>query len=135
MAEQENKQNEAKKEIEASKNLGSLGKEERIRKVAPLYYLRPDIRKAMFEFSKNRECVPRYFEGFGKRPDAFQYVSDIIELMKKGATSFHCSEELWKEPLELTTNMKPEELASLRVGWDLIIDIDCPYIEYSKKAT
>ena len=70
MAEQENKQNEAKKEIEASKNLGSLGKEERIRKVAPLYYLRPDIRKAMFEFSKNRECVPRYFEGFGKRPDA-----------------------------------------------------------------
>lgn len=109
-------------------------KEERVRKIAIAYYFQPEIRKAIFEFSKNRECVPRYFEGFGKRPDAFQYDSDIIELVKKGATSFHCSEEIWKDPLELSTNMRPEELSKIRIGWDLLIDIDCKYPEYSKKG-
>jgi len=109
-------------------------KEQRIRKIAQFYYSRADIRKAMFEFSKNRECVPRYFDGFGKRPDAFQYDSDVLELARKGATSFHCSEEIWAEPLELSTNMKEEEIKKLRTGWDLLIDIDCKYIEYSKKA-
>jgi len=109
-------------------------KEERIRKILMSYYSRSDVRKAMFEFSKNRECVPRYFEGFGTRPDAFQFDSDILELAKKGATSFHCSEELWRDPLELSTNMTPEEFGNLRTGWDLLIDIDCPYLEYSKKA-
>jgi DNA-directed RNA polymerase subunit RPC12/RpoP len=109
-------------------------KEERVRRICLAYYARADIRKAMFEFSKHRECVPRYFEGFGKRPDSFQYDSDILELAKKGATSFHCSEELWKDPLELSTELKEEEIKKLRVGWDLLIDIDCKYIEYSKKA-
>jgi len=73
-------------------------KEQRIRKITHLYYSRPDVQKVLFEFSKNREICPRYFEGFGKRPDSFQYPSDIFELVKKGATSFHCSEELWKDP-------------------------------------
>ena len=31
-------------------------KEERIRKIAPFYYSRADIRKAIFEFSKNLTC-------------------------------------------------------------------------------
>ena len=42
-------------------------KEKRIRDITLVYYSREDIRKAMFQFSKNRECIPRYFEGFGKR--------------------------------------------------------------------
>ncbi|MDP1729418.1 MAG: hypothetical protein Q8L27_04405 [archaeon] len=109
-------------------------KEERIRKIAQFYYSRSDIRKVMFDFSKNRECVPRYFEGFGKRPDAFQFDSDIIELAKSGATSFHCSEEIWQDPLEIATGLKDEEIKKLRTGWDLLIDIDCKYLEYSKKA-
>jgi DNA-directed RNA polymerase subunit RPC12/RpoP len=109
-------------------------KEERIRKVAISYYSRSDIRKAIFEFSKNRECVPRYFEGFGKRPDSFQFDSDILELAKRGATSFHGSEEIWSEPLEIATGMSEAELNKLRTGWDLLIDIDCKYLEYSKKA-
>jgi len=107
-------------------------KEERIRKIALFYYSRPDIRKNILEFSKNRECVPRYFEGFGKRPDGFQYDSDIPELAKKGATSFHCSEELWSDPLNLSTEMNQEELKNLRIGWDLLIDVDSPYFDYSK---
>jgi len=46
-------------------------KEQRIRKITHLYYSNPEIKKAIFEFSKNREISPRYFEGFGKRPDSF----------------------------------------------------------------
>jgi len=107
-------------------------KEERIRKICLLYYSRPDIRKAMFEFSKHRECVPRYFEGFGKRPDAFQFDSDVLELAKKGATSFHCSEEIWQDPLELSTDNKPEDIKNNRIGWDLLIDVDSKYLDYSK---
>jgi DNA primase catalytic subunit len=106
--------------------------EERIRKICLLYYSRPDIRKAMYDFSKNRECVPRYFEGFGKRPDSFQYDSDILELAKKGATSFHSSEELWEDPLQISTELKENEIKALRQGWDLLIDIDSKYLDYSK---
>ena len=64
--------------------------EKRIREITLAYYSMPEIRKAMYEFSKNRECIPRYFEGFGKRPDNFQYETDILEQVRKGATSFHC---------------------------------------------
>ncbi|MEK6842568.1 MAG: DNA primase small subunit domain-containing protein [Nanoarchaeota archaeon] len=109
-------------------------KEEKIRKITSLYYSKPEVQKAIFSFSKNREVVPRYFEGFGKRPDSFQYESDIFELVKKGATSFHCSEELWKDPLKLSTSLKKEQVNQLRIGWDLLIDIDCKYFDFSKKA-
>jgi len=110
-------------------------KEQRIRKITQLYYSRPDIQKAIFEFSKNREVVPRYFEGFGKRPDSLQYPGDVFQLVKKRATSFHCSEELWRDPLELSTDLNESELNNLRVGWDLLIDIDSKYLDYSKIAT
>lgn len=109
-------------------------KEQRVRKIAQLYYSRADVRKAMLEFSKHRECVPRYFEGFGKRPDTFQYESDIMEFAKKGATSFHCSEEIWRDPMELSIGMNEKQLTELRKGWDLLIDLDCKYPEFSKKA-
>src|SRR3989338_7002432 len=92
-------------------------KEQRVRNITSLYYSRPDIQKAIFEFSKNREVCPRYFEGFGKRPDSLQYPRDVFELVKKGATSFHCSEEIWSDPLQIETGMKEEKLNSLRIGW------------------
>jgi hypothetical protein len=107
-------------------------REERIRKITRLYYSRPDVQKAILSFSKNRETVPRYFEGFGSRPDALQYESDVFGLAKKGATSFHCSEELWKDPLEISTDMNKKQLDELRTGWDLLIDIDSKYLDYSK---
>jgi hypothetical protein len=107
-------------------------KEKRIRDIALAYYSRQDIRKAMTEFSKNREIVPKYYEGFGKRPDSFQYESDIFEYVKKGATSFHCSEEIWSDPLEISTDLSKPELDELRIGWDLLLDVDSPYLEYSK---
>jgi len=98
------------------------------------YYSRKDVLEAIFNFSKKREVTPRYFEGFGKRPDSFQYPSDILAMVKKGASSFHCSEEIWRDPLQLKTGMPESELNELREGWDLIIDIDCRWIDYSKKA-
>ncbi len=109
-------------------------KEDRIRKITNLYYSNPEIRKAIYNFSKNREISPRYFEGFGKRPDSFQYPNDVQELVKKGATSFHCSEEIWDDPLDLETGISNEKLNELRIGWDLLIDLDCKWFDYSKKA-
>jgi len=108
-------------------------KEQRIREITLAYYSISEVKKAMFEFSQNREVVPSYMmESFGKRPDALQYESDILEHVKKGATSFHCSEELWKDPLELSIEHKEQDLNELRIGWDLLLDVDSPYLEYSK---
>jgi DNA primase catalytic subunit len=107
-------------------------KEQRIRKITQLYYSRQDVQEAIFKFSKNREVIPRYFEGFGKRPDSFQYQGDIFELAKRGATSFHSSEEIWEDPLKIQTGMDENQLNELRIGWDFLIDIDSKYIDYSK---
>ncbi|MEM4625787.1 MAG: hypothetical protein QXJ28_03430, partial [Candidatus Pacearchaeota archaeon] len=81
----------------AEKNNQLELKEERVRKNAVLYYSRKDIIEIIFKFSKNREVVPKYYDFFGKRPDVLNYPSDIISFVKKGATSFHCSEELWED--------------------------------------
>ena len=110
-------------------------KEKRIRSNATVYYSRPDVQKEIYEFCKKRETTPRFFEGFGKRPDELQFPGDVFELVKKGATSFHCSEEIWEDPLKIETGMSEEKLNELREGWDLLIDIDCKYFDYSKKAT
>jgi hypothetical protein len=107
-------------------------KEQRIREITFIYYSRSDVRKAIFDFSLKREIVPRYFEGFGKRPDNFQYEGDMLEQVKRGATSFHCSEELWSDALEISNEFNRGEFDELRVGWDLLLDIDSPYLDYSK---
>lgn len=106
-----------------------------IKKIAKRYYLRRDIQEALTSEAKNREIVPRYLHQFGKRPDIITYVNDIAALANKGATSFHCSEELWHNPLGLSTEMARDKVSELRKGWDLILDIDCKFIEYSKLAT
>jgi len=109
--------------------------EKKIRKITQLYYSRLDIQKEIFEFSKNREISSRYFEGFGKRPDSFNFKGDVFALVKKGATSFHCSEELWEDPMKISTGMDETEANEIRIGWDLVIDIDCEQgIEFSKYA-
>jgi len=108
-------------------------KEQRIIKITQMYYSRKDIQDALFKFSKNREVVPRYMmKSFGKRPDSLQYPGDIFELVKNKATSFHCSEELWKDALKLSTGMDEKKLNELRMGWDLLLDIDSKYLDYSR---
>lgn len=109
-------------------------KEKRVRAITQIYYSNPNVQKAILEFSKQREVIPRYYENFGKRPDTLQYNSDIMELVKKGATSFHASEELWADPLQISSDMSQEEMSGLREGWDLVIDIDSSYLDCSKVA-
>jgi len=111
-----------------------MDKGERLRRIARFYYLRKDIQKCIAEFSKNKEVVAQYLNVFGKRPDTIEYINDVASLALRGVTSFHCSEELWKNPLELRTELTSEQLDELREGWDFIIDIDCKFIEYSKIA-
>ena len=108
-------------------------REQRIRKIIDLYYSRPEIQKAMFDFSESREISPSFMmESFGKRPDTLQYPGDIFGFVKKGATSFHCSQELWSDPMKIVTGMNKKQSDELRIGWDLILDIDSKYIDYSK---
>ena len=99
------------------------------------YYSRKDIQKEIVKAAKDREVSVMYGKGsFGKRPDILQYESDILELVKQGATSFHSSEERWRDPLQLKPGMTKRQLDDLRSGWDFIIDIDCKFIEYSKQT-
>lgn len=97
------------------------------------YYGREDIQEALVGFSADREIAVRYGESFGRRPDALVYKRDVLESARQGATSFHSSVERWKSPLQLSTAMRKQELDELRKGWDMILDIDCPDFEYSKR--
>lgn len=99
------------------------------------YYKREDVQEAILECAKDREIAVKFGEsGFGKRPEILQYKRDVAEFAKEGATSFHGSEELWHNPLQLSAEMRKQELEKLRKGWDLILDIDCPFLEYSQIA-
>ncbi|MFH1211528.1 MAG: hypothetical protein V1659_01215 [Candidatus Woesearchaeota archaeon] len=100
------------------------------------FYKRDDIREEMIRQSANKE-IGVHFDGgtFGKRPDVLKYPQDVLEFVQNKATSFHCSEELWGNPLLIKTGMNKREADSLRVGWDLILDIDCPIWEFSKLIT
>jgi len=102
--------------------------------ISQAYYARKDVQQAIYDFCKNRETIPRYLEGFGKRPDVLDYSSDVLNSAKQGATSFHCSEELWSNPLDVHTDMTQEQLNELKIGWDFLIDIDSKYFDYSKIA-
>ena len=99
------------------------------------HYKRRDIQEAIALHARDREVAARFGEQFGSRPDIIQHASDIMEFAKQGATSFHCSEERWSSPLQLAPNMRPHELDALRIGWDLIIDVDCKSWKYSKLIT
>lgn len=99
------------------------------------HYKRPEIQEEMILHAENKEIAVKYGDkGFGKRPDILKYKADILELAKQGATSFHSSEEIWKNPLHIVTGMKKKDAENLRTGFDLVLDIDCPFVEYSKIA-
>ncbi|MBR9675915.1 hypothetical protein GOV05_02810 [Candidatus Woesearchaeota archaeon] len=98
-----------------------------------LYYKRKDIRNSIVESSKDLEVVPNFDNNFfSKRPDILSYPDEIIDAVKKGATSFHASEERWSNPMDLSPTLKKGELDALRIGWDLVLDIDIPCWELSK---
>ncbi len=96
------------------------------------YYSRKDVQKRIVEAAKSREIAVKFESGFGKRPDILQYGNEVFDLAKRGATSFHISEERWLDPMELKPGMTRAQLDSLRIGFDLLFDIDCKFIEFSK---
>ncbi len=96
------------------------------------YYSRKDIQRAIVDAAKDREVAVRFQSVFGKRPDILQFDNDVMTFASNGATSFHISEERWRNPLNLKPGMTKIQLDSLRKGWDLVLDIDCKFIEYSK---
>ena len=100
------------------------------------FYKREDVCKAIIQAAEDKEVAIKFGDkGFGKRPDVLKYPKDVLEFAKKGATSFHCSEELWVNPLQLGPALKRKDMDELRKGWDLVLDIDCPVLEYSQIAS
>ncbi len=96
------------------------------------YYKRKEIQDAIIEHGRDKEIGVRYGDSFGKRPDTLTYPREIIELALKGATSLHASEERWSNPLSLESSLTKKDLDVLRIGWDLLLDIDCKIFEYSR---
>ncbi|HLC72055.1 MAG TPA: DNA primase small subunit domain-containing protein [Candidatus Nanoarchaeia archaeon] len=97
------------------------------------FYARKDVQQAIAALAKDREVGVMYgLQNFGKRPQIIQYPSDIYEFAKEGATSFHMSEERWKDPMQLKAGLSRKQLDELRMGWDIVIDIDTNFLEYSK---
>ncbi len=99
-------------------------------------YKRPEIQEAIVNAATNREVAVKFNDkGFGKRPDVIQYPQDVLEFAKQGASSFHVSEEHWRNPLQLNPSMQKNEVEDLREAWDLVLDIDCKFWNYSKLTT
>lgn len=96
------------------------------------WYKRREVQEAILADCEHREVSPRFGQGFGKRPDALFYPADVLEMAKRKATSFHCSEERWRDPLNLQTGSPRKVMDELRIGWDIVLDIDCPYWFFSK---
>lgn len=97
------------------------------------YYHRKDIREEMLRLAEHREVVPRYKDGgFGKRPQTLKYERELERWVREGAVSFHMSEERWINPMMLTPGMRREEVDKLRVGWDLVLDVDTNFLEFGR---
>ncbi len=96
------------------------------------YYKRPDIQEEIIKHARDKEVGTRFDTFFGKRPDVLNYPRDVFDFAKKGLTSLHASEERWQNPLNIHSDMKRKEMNEERIGWDLVLDIDCPFMEYSK---
>lgn len=89
------------------------------------YYSNPAVQKEMLSIAKDREVVGSIEDGsYLKRPDVLLYPKDIEGKVKDGAVAFHCSVERWNQPMQLSTNLKQEEIENLRKGFDFLIDID-----------
>jgi hypothetical protein len=86
------------------------------------YYSREDIANELLKNAGGREVAGAFWDGsYDQRPNILQYKNDIIQMAKKGVTSFHFSVEHWDNPMAIKDN---ESYKKLRNGWDIIIDID-----------
>ena len=99
------------------------------------WYSRTDVGLKIVESADNKEVAVQLLSGrFGKRPNVLQFPKDVSDFARNGVTSFHISVENWEDPLRLSSESTEHFLNEIRQSWDLIIDIDCPWFEYSKKT-
>lgn len=100
------------------------------------YYKRQDVQQALVLAAQDREVGIFYGDKdtYGKRPDVLLHPRDVLDFVMKGGTSFHISEERWQNPMGIVTGASRKEQDASRIGWDLIIDIDCKWLEYSQVA-
>jgi hypothetical protein len=97
------------------------------------WYSRESVLKAIVEAAKNREVVSVYRDGvFGKRPDVIQYPQDVLQSVAKGAISFHGSLERWQQPMKLDVGLSKPQLDAMRIGWDVLFDVDVEDLEIAK---
>jgi DNA primase catalytic subunit len=95
------------------------------------YYARDDIQQAIIRVAKNREVAGVYRGGeFSKRPNMLVYPQDIIAMVRSGILEFHSSIERWTNPMAI----KPENYDDVRLGWDLVLDLDCKDFEHGRVA-
>jgi DNA primase catalytic subunit len=96
------------------------------------YYSNKDVCAELLRIAKDREIATQFGSAFGKRPDTLQFPADITKQVRSGATSFHCSEERWSNPLSLNPAMSKQDLDKLRIGFDLVLDIDCKILDWGR---
>ena len=96
------------------------------------YYSREDVRNFLLNFGNNREVAGVFRNGnFSQRPNVVLYPKDITAMVKTGVIEFHGSLEHWSQPMSL----RSDNYDKLRIGWDLILDIDCKLFEHGKIAS
>ena len=97
------------------------------------HYKRREVQEQIVLAADHKEAVGSFGgKGYARRPDVLVYPNDVMEQVKNGVTSFHVSEELWSNPQKIAVEMKKNEYDTLRIGWDLVLDIDCPQWEFAK---
>jgi len=100
------------------------------------WYSRESVRRAILALATNREVVSVYSDGsYGKRPNTLQYEGDVLQAVAEGTVAFHGSVERWANPMQLDVGMSKEQLDSLRIGWDLLIDPDVKDFQIAKIVT
>jgi len=98
------------------------------------YYSRKEISNFIAQVCQDREVAVKMQNSFSKRPQIIQFPKDIISFAREGGSSFHISQERWSDPLKLSEQLNQKQMDTLRIGWDFIIDIDCPDFKISTLA-
>ncbi len=96
------------------------------------YYSRKEVQRELLRLSNGREVQVWFGEIRGKRPEIVNFEGDVLDLVRQGMTSFHVSEERWKDPLVLESGLTKKQLDELRAGWDCLLDLDSKNLEFSQ---
>ncbi len=95
------------------------------------FYLRKEVQRELLRLSQGREVQAWFGDARGPRPEIVNFEGDLRDLIEQGMTSFHVSEERWRDPLMLKAGIGKKELDNFRAGWDGIIDIDSKNLDFS----